>query len=92
MPQGQQLPLSAPQRGGQPGGGGCKSHGSPEAGLSRWLGGSFGVFLSKEQEERVPGRPLGNWGWVTLSLISPTAAAQCEIWLWEEKGGEKLIM
>lgn len=29
---------------------------------------------------------------VVLPLISPSAAAQCEIWLWEEKGGEKPIM
>lgn len=29
---------------------------------------------------------------VVLSPISPSAAAQCEIWLWKEKGGEKPIM
>lgn len=50
-----------------------------------------GVFPPK-QKERVPSRPLGIWGWVVLSLISPSAAAQCEIWLWKEKGGEKPIM
>lgn len=39
----------------------------------------------------VPGRPLGIRGWLCF-LIAPSAAAQCEIWLWKEKGGEKPIM
>lgn len=47
---------------------------------------------SSLSSRRVPSRPLGIWGWVVLSLISPSAAAQCEIWLWREKGGEKRIM
>jgi hypothetical protein len=44
-----------------------------------------GLLPSREEEERVPSRPLGIWGWVALSLISPTAAAQCEVWLWKKK-------
>lgn len=39
-----------------------------------------------------PALPLRIWGWVVLSLIFASAAAQCEVWLWREKGGDKPIM
>lgn len=75
--------LSAWPCGGQPGGGGCGLHGSGD------LTGVRPQGLPSEQES--PPAPR-NLRLVVLSLISPSAAAQCEIWLWREKGGEKPIM
>lgn len=56
---------------------------SPMAARTRPETAASGVFPPK-QKERVPSRPLGIWDWVVLSLISPSAAAQCEIWLFHQ--------
>lgn len=55
--------------------------------MSQWL---WGSPEKEEVEKGLPSRPLGIWGWVALSLISPTAAAQ-SLALGKE-GGERRIM
>lgn len=41
----------------------------------------LGVFLPEEEEGERPQQAPGIRGWVALSRIPPTAAAQCEVWL-----------
>lgn len=35
-----------------------------------------------------PALPLRIWGWVVLSLIFASAAAQCEVWLFQKNRGQ----
>lgn len=73
-------PLSARPGGGQPGGG----------------GGLHGRGGQRERPQGLPSEGAESRGLNlrlgVLSPISPAAAAQCELWLWREKGGEKPIM